>query len=202
MREETEAKLDGANTPPSGVEMERLITQVILSMGEDPNRPGLLKTPARVAESLRFLTGGHRVDVQALMHSAMFEAEDCHDMVIVKNIEFYSLCEHHMLPIAGQVHIGYLPNKHIIGLSKVARLVDVFARRLQVQERMTRQIGACLYDTLDAKGVGIVVEAVHFCMVMRGVQKQSSKTLTSSMLGHFLHDQRTRSEFMGLLNGY
>ena len=173
---------------------------IIKAVGEDPTREGLVKTPIRFAKAIQFLTSGYDIDVNEAVNGALFEV-DCEELVIVKDIEFYSLCEHHILPITGKVHIGYLPNGKIIGLSKIARVVDIFARRLQVQERMTSQIANGLMDVLDALGVGVVVEAIHYCMVMRGVQKQNSKTVTSAMLGTFREDNRTRSEFMELVKG-
>ena len=175
-----------------------LIRKLLLELGEDAEREGLVKTPKRVADSFRFLVGGYDEDVKTTIDKALFRVE-CNEMVIVKDIEFYSLCEHHLLPITGKAHIGYLPNGQVIGLSKMARVVDIFARRLQVQERMTNQIADSLMKYLNATGVGVVVEAVHYCMVMRGVQKQNSKTVTSAMLGSFREDQRTRTEFMELI---
>ncbi len=175
-----------------------LVGELLTELGEDVDREGLVKTPQRVADSLRFLVTGYDEDVQSTIHDALFRVE-CNEMVIVKDIEFYSLCEHHLLPITGKAHIGYLPNGQVIGLSKMARVVDIFARRLQVQERMTNQIADSLMKHLNATGVGVVVEAVHYCMVMRGVQKQNSKTVTSAMLGSFREDPRTRTEFMELI---
>ena len=178
--------------------MVDLIRALLTDLGEDTEREGLVKTPQRVVDSLDFLTGGYNEDVRSTIDSALFQVE-CNEMVIVKDIEFYSLCEHHLLPITGKAHIGYLPNGQVIGLSKMARVVDIFARRLQVQERMTNQIADSLMKYLNATGVGVVVEAVHYCMVMRGVQKQNSKTVTSAMLGSFREDSRTRTEFMELI---
>ena len=175
-----------------------LVNRLLLELGEDPAREGLVKTPQRVADALRFLTSGYAIEAGEVAHDAMFDV-NCDEMVIVKDIEFYSLCEHHILPITGKVHIGYLPAGKVIGLSKIARVVDVYARRLQVQERMTNQIADSLMELLEARGVGVVVEAVHYCMVMRGVQKQNSKTVTSAMLGSFRDDSRTRIEFMELI---
>ena len=175
-----------------------LVRELLLELGEDTKREGLVKTPERVSESLKFLVSGYKEDVHSTIDAALFQVE-CNEMVIVKDIEFYSLCEHHLLPITGKAHIGYLPNGQVIGLSKMARVVDIFARRLQVQERMTNQIADSLMKYLNATGVGVVVEAVHYCMVMRGVQKQNSKTVTSAMLGSFREDQRTRTEFMELI---
>ncbi len=176
------------------------LRRIIREVGEDPAREGLVKTPARFAGAIRYLTSGYGINVRDVVSDALFEV-DCEEMVIVKDIEFYSLCEHHILPITGKVHVGYLPGGKVIGLSKIARVVDIFARRLQVQERMTSQIAEGLMGVLGALGVGVVVEAVHYCMVMRGVQKQSSKTVTSAMLGAFREDQRTRAEFMELVKG-
>lgn len=178
--------------------IEDAFVTILNEVGEDPQRDGLIETPKRFAKAIRFLTDGYSVNAREVIQSAMFDV-DCEEMVIVKDIEFYSLCEHHMLPITGVAHIGYLPGKKVIGLSKMARIVDVFARRLQVQERMTSQIAESLMDHLDAIGVGVVVEAVHFCMVMRGVQKQRSKTVTSAMFGAFRDDIRTRTEFVRLI---
>ena len=175
-----------------------IIKKLLWELGEDAEREGLIRTPKRVADSFRFLVGGYKEDVYRTIKDALFKVE-CNEMVIVKDIEFYSLCEHHLLPITGKAHIGYLPNGQVIGLSKMARVVDIFARRLQVQERMTNQIADSLMTYLNATGVGVVVEAVHYCMVMRGVQKQNSKTVTSAMLGSFREDQRTRTEFMELI---
>ena len=182
----------------SGDRITELVGELLLELGEDVEREGLVKTPQRVADSLRFLVGGYNEDIRSTIDTALFQVE-CNEMVIVKDIEFYSLCEHHLLPITGKAHIGYLPNGQVIGLSKMARVVDIFARRLQVQERMTNQIAGSLMKYLNATGVGVVVEAVHYCMVMRGVQKQNSKTVTSAMLGSFREDQRTRTEFMELI---
>ena len=176
-------------------ELEGHVRSMLHLIGEDPDREGLLDTPKRVAKAMHFLTGGYRLGVEDVVREALFE-EQCEEMVIVKDVEFYSLCEHHILPFFGRAHVGYLPKNKVIGLSKIARVVDVFARRLQVQERLTTQIASGLLDVLDAHGVAVVLEASHFCMVMRGVQKQNSKTVTSSMLGAFRDDSRSRSEFM------
>lgn len=166
-------------------------------LGEDINREGLVKTPQRVAKAMRFLTQGYRQDPSAVLRSAMFR-EDYQQMVIVKDIDFYSMCEHHMLPFFGKAHIAYIPNKYITGLSKLPRVVDIFARRLQVQERLTTEIKDCIQDTLNPMGVMVVIEAQHMCMQMRGVQKQNSITTTSDFTGVF-QDQRTREEFMSLI---
>ena len=179
-------------------ELEALIRQVLVSLGEDPERPGLQRTPIRIANALSFLTSGYNQTVADAVEGAIFP-DDCNEMVVVKDVEFYSQCEHHMLPFFGRVHVGYVPDGKIIGLSKIARIVDVFARRLQVQERMTGQIADGLMDILAPRGVGVVVEASHFCMMMRGVQKQNSSTLSSAMRGIFHEDARTRMEFMDLI---
>ena len=175
-----------------------LITELITGLGEDVTREGLLKTPHRVERSLRFLTSGYDVSVRDVINGALFEAEGS-EMVMVKNIEFYSLCEHHMLPFFGKAHIGYIPNKKILGLSKFARVLDVFARRMQVQERMTRQVADALVEVLEPQGVAVVTEASHLCMMMRGVEKQGATTRTSAMRGTFRSDARTRQEFLSLL---
>ena len=174
------------------------IQSVLSEIGENPKREGLLKTPERVAKSMDFLTNGYKKDPSEILKSAMF-AENYSQMVLVKDIELYSLCEHHMLPFFGKAHIAYVPNGHIVGLSKIPRIVDVFARRLQVQERLTDQIKDCLQDTLNPKGVAIVIEAQHLCMQMRGVQKQNSFTTTSAFSGIFMSNEKTRSEFMNLI---
>lgn len=179
-------------------DLENLVRLMLQHLGENPSREGLRDTPGRVAKALHFLTSGYQLSVEEVVRDALFE-EQCEEMVIVKDVEFYSLCEHHMLPFFGRAHVGYLPRGRVIGLSKIARVVDVFARRLQVQERLTTQIASGLLEILDAHGVAVVLEASHFCMVMRGVQKQNSKTITSSMLGAFRDDSRSRSEFMELI---
>ena len=177
---------------------EALIRQMLQELGEDPEREGLLKTPERVVRSLEYLTCGYHQDLQKLVNGALFEAES-DDMVIVRDIEFFSLCEHHLLPFFGKCHVGYIPNGKIIGVSKIARIVDMFARRLQVQERMTSQISQALMSILDAEGVGVVVEAQHLCMQMRGVEKQHSVMTTSSMQGSFRRELATRNEFTRLI---
>jgi len=178
--------------------LAKKISSVLSEIGENPEREGLLKTPERVAKSMDFLTNGYKQDPAEILKSAMF-SEDYSQMVLVKDIEIYSLCEHHMLPFFGKAHIAYIPNGHIVGLSKIPRIVDVFARRLQVQERLTDEIKDCLQDTLTPKGVAVVIEAQHLCMQMRGVQKQHSSTTTSAFSGIFLKDEKTRSEFMNLI---
>jgi GTP cyclohydrolase IA len=179
------------------VEVPELVAELLRRLGEDPERDGLKRTPDRVHRSLEFLTQGYGMSVRDVLGDALFE-EDHHNMVIVKDIEMYSMCEHHMLPFFGKVHVAYIPNGRIVGLSKIPRIVDVFARRLQVQERMTTQIMEALVDVLQPEGVGVIVEAYHLCMMMRGVQKQNSKTITSAMNGVFLEDNRTREEFLRL----
>ena len=178
--------------------LAKKISSVLSEIGENPEREGLLKTPERVAKSMDFLTNVYKQDPAEILKSAMF-SEEYSQMVLVKDIEIYSLCEHHMLPFFGKAHIAYIPNGHIVGLSKIPKIVDVFARRLQVQERLTDEIKDCLQDTLTPKGVAVVIEAQHLCMQMRGVQKQHSSTTTSAFSGIFLKDEKTRSEFMNLI---
>ena len=175
------------------------IKAVLKEIGENPQREGLLKTPERVAKSLDFLTNGYDLDPAEILNKAMFK-EQYSQMVLVKDIELYSLCEHHMLPFFGKAHVAYIPNGHIVGLSKIPRIVDVFARRLQVQERLTDQIKDCIQETLNPKGVAVVIEAQHLCMQMRGVEKQHSSTTSSAFSGLFLKDEKTRAEFMNLIN--
>lgn len=179
-------------------QFEALIEQMLVRVGEDPTREGLRRTPLRVAKAMDFLTSGYRMTLEEVLNDAIFE-DCCDEMVIVRDIEFYSMCEHHMLPFFGRAHVGYLPKGKIIGLSKVARVVDLFARRLQVQERLTNQIADAIMTVLNPHGVGVVLEASHFCMMMRGVQKQNSSTVTSAMRGTFRSDRRTRSEFLNLI---
>ncbi len=178
--------------------IEALAARQIELLGEDPAREGLRNTPARIARSLRFLTSGYRMDLDTILNGAIFE-EPYDEMVIVKNIDFYSLCEHHLLPFSGKAHIAYLPSGKIIGLSKLPRIVDMFARRLQVQERMTQQIADTINDAIRPLGVGVVLEGFHLCMAMRGVQKQNAWATTSAMLGVFRDDRGTRTEFMNLI---
>jgi GTP cyclohydrolase I len=180
------------------VDLEALVTQLLGAVGEDAQREGLRRTPHRVAKALEFLTGGYRQEINAVLNGAVFN-EPYSEMVIVKDIDFYSLCEHHMLPFFGRVHVAYIPNGKIVGLSKIPRIVDVFARRLQVQERLTQQIAGTLFAALNPQGVGVVVEAKHMCMMMRGVEKQNSSATTSAMLGVFRDDVKTRQEFLTLL---
>ena len=172
--------------------------EILRLIGENPEREGLLKTPLRVARSMQFLTKGYEEDGAEILRSAMFR-EEYHQMVVVKDIELYSMCEHHMLPFYGKAHVAYIPDGYITGLSKIARVVETFARRLQVQERLTVQIRDCIHDTLHPLGVAVVIEAAHMCMQVRGVQKQNSVTTTSAFTGTFLRDIRTRNEFMTLI---
>ena len=185
------------DTLPITDEIRRNFSKIIDLLGEDTAREGLVKTPARAAKAMKFLTEGYEKDPKQILQSAMF-SEDYNEMVIVKDIELYSLCEHHMLPYFGKAHIAYIPNGKIVGLSKIPRVVDVFSRRLQVQERLTEQVLDCINDTLKPKGVGVVIEASHMCMMMRGVQKQSSTTTTSGFRGTFQHTD-TRNEFLKLI---
>ncbi len=178
--------------------MQELVRQLLAELGEDVDREGLAGTPRRVEQALRFLTSGYSVDIRALINDALFTV-DYNEMVIVKDIDFYSLCEHHMLPFFGKCHVAYLPRARVIGLSKVPRIVDAFSRRLQVQERLTSQIAQTIQDAVDPLGVGVVVEGTHLCMAMRGVEKQNSYAVTSAMLGAFQTDARTRSEFLTLI---
>jgi GTP cyclohydrolase I len=179
-------------------ELQQLIRRQIELIGEDPEREGLLRTPRRVAEAFKFLVGGYKEDPKQVLNDALFESTS-DEMVIVKDIDFYSLCEHHMLPFFGKCHVAYLPTKKVVGLSKIPRLVDVYARRLQIQERMTQEIASTLMELIKPEGVGVVVEAQHLCMMMRGVQKQNSYAITSAMIGSFREDARTRAEFLDLI---
>ena len=178
-------------------DLEDLVRRQLELIGEDPNREGLLKTPERVAKSLKWLTRGYERDARQVIGDALFE-ESHSNMIMVRDIELYSLCEHHMLPFYGRAHVAYIPNGRIVGLSKLPRIVDVFAQRLQVQERLTEQIAEAICEVLDPIGVGIVIEAYHLCMMMRGVQKQNSKTITSALRGAFRDDPKTRDEFLRL----
>jgi GTP cyclohydrolase IA len=197
-----EGVVDRAASGLGTVETSELVRELLVRLGEDPDREGLRRTPDRVADSLTWLTRGYRESVMDRIGDAIFN-EDHHNMVVVKDIDMYSLCEHHMLPFFGKVHVAYIPDGRILGLSKLPRIVDVFARRLQVQERLTEQIAEAIQAALHPQGVGVVIEAYHLCMMMRGVEKQNSKTITSAMKGVFLSDLRTREEFLRLtaLNG-
>ena len=187
--------ITGLRTVNESPAVEGLIRDLLYAVGEEPEREGLLDTPKRVRKSLAFLTQGYEPEPRDVLGTAIFE-EDYDAMVVVKDIEFYSLCEHHMLPFFGKVHIAYVPNGRIVGLSKLPRLVEVFSRRLQVQERLTKQIAEALWETLEPRGVGVVVEAAHLCMMMRGVEKQQSSTVTSHMIGALKDDPGTRAEFL------
>ena len=178
--------------------MQDLIRRILSELGEDPNREGLVDTPKRVDKSLRFLTSGYRADVDHVLNGALFTV-DYSEMVIVKDIDFFSLCEHHLLPFFGKCHVAYIPRHKVIGLSKIPRLVDVFARRLQVQERLTNEIAQTIEEKIDPLGVAVVMEATHLCMAMRGVEKQNSFAVTSAMLGAFRNSARTRNEFLELI---
>lgn len=178
--------------------IEGYVEAILKELGEDPAREGLVATPRRVAKSNRYLTSGYGEDPSEILNDALFEV-DYDEMVLVRDIEFYSLCEHHMLPFFGHVHVGYIPDGKVVGLSKIPRLVEMFSRRLQVQERLTMQVARTLEDILSPKGVGVVIESKHLCMVMRGVQKQSSYAITSSLRGEFETDPKTRAEFMNLI---
>jgi GTP cyclohydrolase I len=192
------------NIPRCGIakraSMEQSFLELLQAIGEDPNREGLLRTPTRAARAFEFLTNGYRQSLDDVVNGAIFES-DASEIILVKDIELYSMCEHHLLPFIGRAHVAYIPNGKVIGLSKVARLVDMFARRLQIQENLTVQIADALMKTLRPAGVGVVVEAKHLCMMMRGVEKQNSVMKTSCLLGTFKEDARTRSEFLSLLVG-
>ena len=179
--------------------MEEHLAAILKELGEDPKREGLMRTPHRVAKSLEFLTNGYTQDIDKVLNGAIFN-ERYSEMVIVKDIDFFSMCEHHLLPFFGKAHVAYIPNGKIVGLSKIPRIVDVFSRRLQVQERLTQQIAETLYSALNPDGVGVVIEARHMCMMMRGVEKQNSTATTSAMLGVFREDVKTRQEFLTLID--
>lgn len=180
---------------PPNPELENLFTKILENLGEDPSRQGLVRTPLRAAKAMEFLTSGYHQDIDAILNGAIFD-EDYDEMVIVREIEFYSLCEHHILPFWGKCHVGYLPRNRIIGLSKIPRIVDMFSRRLQVQERLTREVAEALETALDPRGVAVVIEAQHLCMMARGVEKQAPKMATNVMRGAFREDSATRAEFL------
>jgi len=187
------------NRPSLKDELARSLEQAIRLLGEDPSREGLFKTPQRAADALRFLTSGYRQDLKKVLNGALFTVK-YDEMVIVKDIEFFSLCEHHLLPFFGKVHVAYIPREKVVGLSKIPRIVDMFARRLQLQERMTQQIAQTIQSAIDPLGVGVICEARHFCMMMRGVEKQHSGAVTSAMLGAFRTHKETRDEFLSLVS--
>ena len=187
------------NPTPEEAPIAPLIEDLLGRLGEDPKRDGLLRTPHRVDKSLRFLTSGYRMDINKILNGALYEVK-YDEMVIVRDIEFFSLCEHHMLPFYGKMHVAYLPQKKVIGLSKIPRLVDMFARRLQIQERLTQQVAQTIQEVIRPLGVGVICEAKHFCMMMRGVEKQHSGAMTSAMLGAFRDRKETRDEFLALVN--
>jgi len=182
-------------------EFQEIVRRQLELIGEDPDREGLVRTPRRVATSLAWLTRGYEMDVEHVVNGAVFDSEGATNMIMVRDIELYSLCEHHMLPFYGKAHVAYIPQGQIVGLSKLPRVVEVFARRLQVQERLTEQIASALDNVLQPQGVGVVIEAYHLCMMMRGVEKQNSKTITSAVRGLFRNDPRTREEFLTLAHG-
>jgi GTP cyclohydrolase IA len=179
--------------------MAPLVREILVQLGEDPLREGLQRTPERVAKALQFLTSGYSVDIRKLVNGALYEVK-YDEMVVVKDIEFFSLCEHHMLPFYGKMHVAYLPKSRVIGLSKIPRIVDAFARRLQIQERLTQEVAQTIEQIIDPVGVGVICEARHFCMMMRGVEKQHSGAMTSAMLGLFRTQKKTRDEFLALVN--
>ncbi|XP_039391146.1 GTP cyclohydrolase 1 [Mauremys reevesii] len=193
--ERTRSEEDNEMNLPS---LAAAYTTILRSLGEDPERQGLLRTPWRAATAMQFFTKGYQETISDVLNDAIFD-EDHDEMVIVKDIDMFSLCEHHLVPFVGKVHIGYLPNKQVLGLSKLARIVEIYSRRLQVQERLTKQIAVAITEALQPTGVGVVIEATHMCMVMRGVQKMNSKTVTSTMLGVFREDAKTREEFLTLI---
>jgi GTP cyclohydrolase I len=182
----------------TGATYEELVREMIVRLGEDPDREGLARTPERVAKAMKFLVKGYKDDPEALLRNALFTV-NYDEMVIVKDVEMFSLCEHHLLPFFGKVHVAYIPNGKVIGLSKIPRLIEAFSRRLQIQERLTTQIAEAIQNTIEPQGVGVVIEARHLCMMMRGVEKQHSAAVTSSMLGCFRNEEETRTEFLSLI---
>ena len=184
---------------PSEPDLAPLVREMLMKLGENPARDGLANTPYRVDKALKFLTSGYSMDIPKLVNGALYDVK-YDEMVVVKDIEFFSLCEHHMLPFFGKIHVAYLPKNKVIGLSKIPRIVDAFARRLQIQERLTQQVAQTIQDIIDPVGVGVIAEARHFCMMMRGVEKQHSGAMTSAMLGAFRDRKKTRDEFLALVN--
>jgi GTP cyclohydrolase I len=195
----TKALVKVIPTKPEEPNLAPLVREILVKLGEDPTRDGLANTPARVDKALKFLTSGYATDIKKLVNGALYEVK-YDEMVVVKDIEFFSLCEHHMLPFYGKMHVAYLPKTRVIGLSKIPRIVDAFARRLQIQERLTQQVAQTIQEIIDPVGVGVICEARHFCMMMRGVEKQHSGAMTSAMLGIFRDRKKTRDEFLALVN--
>ncbi|AKT91375.1 GTP cyclohydrolase I [Campylobacter ureolyticus RIGS 9880] len=187
------------NSKKKSIEFEKSVKNMLEILGEDPNREGLIKTPHRVFKAYEFMTSGYKQDPKVVLNDALFESSN-NEMVLIKDIEFYSLCEHHLLPIIGRAHVAYIPNGKVVGLSKIPRMVNIFARRLQIQEQLTEQIAGALQEVINPRGVGVVLEARHMCIEMRGVEKINSTTTTSALRGSFISDPRTRKEFFSLIN--
>jgi GTP cyclohydrolase IA len=198
MTKPTEILLHDAKVEAPKETIAELMRKVIVLLGEDPNREGLRKTPERFEKALKYLTSGYQQNIESLLNGATFSVH-YDEMVVVKDIEFFSLCEHHLLPFFGKAHVAYLPNKRVLGLSKIARLVNMYGRRLQIQERMTSQIAEAIQEKISPEGVGVIIEARHLCMQMRGVEKQHGQAVTSAMLGSFRHNKQTRDEFLSLV---
>ena len=201
MHDKSHLESDSQTAQHSQHGIENYVRKILKHMGEDPDREGLLRTPYRVARAFEYLTRGYEQDPKAVINGAIFTEEDYSEMIVVKDIDFFSMCEHHILPFFGRANVAYIPDKHIVGISKIARLVDVYARRLQVQERLTTQVANTIMEELDPVGVGVIITAEHLCMRMRGVEKQNSIVTTSATLGAFRTHQETREEFITLVNG-